>query len=53
MIVQLIPLVVGKLGETLHMGSGGGEAAERQSEIQVRVREGCCLVAQEGGEMVG
>ncbi|PSC75516.1 importin subunit beta-1-like [Micractinium conductrix] len=34
MIVQLIPLVVGKLGETLHMGSGGGEAAERQSEIQ-------------------
>ena len=36
MVVQLIPLVVQKLQETLHMGSGGGaEAAERQSEIQV------------------
>ena len=37
MVVQLIPLVVGKLNETLHMGAAGSvEAAERQSEIQVR-----------------
>ena len=36
MVVQLIPLVVGKLQETLHMSSAGTlEAAERQSEIQV------------------
>jgi hypothetical protein len=37
MVVQLIPLVVGKLQETLGMNPGGGsaEAAERQSEIQV------------------
>lgn len=35
MVVQLIPLVVGKLQETLHMQGGGLEAAERQSEIQV------------------
>lgn len=35
MVVQLIPLVVGKLNETLHMGAAGSvEAAERQSEIQ-------------------
>ncbi|KAL4428164.1 hypothetical protein ABPG75_002253 [Micractinium tetrahymenae] len=34
MVVQLIPLVVGKLQETLHMQGGGLEAAERQSEIQ-------------------
>ncbi len=41
MVVQLIPLVVGKLQETLHMQGGGLEAAERQSEIQVCV---CVLV---------
>lgn len=35
MVVQLIPLLVGKLQETLHMQGGGLEAAERQSEIQV------------------
>lgn len=36
MVVQLIPLVVGKLQETLHMNTAGSaEAAERQSEIQV------------------
>lgn len=36
MVVQLIPMVVMKLQETLNMTNGGGlEAAERQSEIQV------------------
>lgn len=34
MVVQLIPLVVSKLQETLHLQGGGLEAAERQSEIQ-------------------
>lgn len=35
MVVQLIPLVVGKLNETLQMNTGGSvEASERQSEIQ-------------------
>jgi importin subunit beta-1 len=35
MVVQLIPLVVSKLNETLHMNTAGSmEAAERQSEIQ-------------------
>lgn len=38
MVVQLIPLVVGKLQETVHMNTAGSlEAAERQSEIQVGV----------------
>jgi hypothetical protein len=41
MVVQLIPLVVSKLGETVQMNTAGSmEAAERQQEIQVRRRAG-------------
>ena len=52
MVVQLIPLVVGKLQETLGMNPGGGsaEAAERQSEIQVGGAGGAqCGWAECGG----
>ena len=42
MVVQLLPLLVGKLQETLSLPAGSAEAAERQSEIQV-----CMLVYNE------
>ena len=34
MVVQLIPLMVGKLNETLHMGAATPEALEKRSELQ-------------------
>lgn len=34
MVVQLIPLMIGKLNETLHMPAATAEAAEKQSELQ-------------------
>lgn len=53
MVVQLIPLVISKINETLHINAASGvDAAERQREMQVRCRpvagEGCggCWAAQ-------
>lgn len=40
MVVQLIPLFVGKLQETCQLQPQSAEAAERQSEIQVRQSRG-------------
>ena len=34
MVVQLIPVIVGRLGGTLQMGTHSAEAAEKQSEVQ-------------------
>eukprot|EP00887_Chlorella_sp_A99_P006846 scaffold2.g6846.t1 len=34
MVVQLIPLMIGKLNETLHMPAATAEAAEKQSELK-------------------
>ncbi len=47
MVVQLIPLFVGKLTETCAVQPQSAEAAERQSEIQVGGGKG------EGGEEAG
>ena len=43
MVVQLLPLLVGKLQETLSLPGGSAEAAERQREIQVRDCVPVCL----------
>ena len=41
LVVQLIPLFIGKLSSTLHLQANTAEAMERQSELQVRFPGPC------------